>query len=170
MAKQLSPVEQAKLKKIMSDPVLWAKAFLISNNAAEKKYGPWTARDYQAEMLRDTSLRKVYRCGRRVGKTELMVIEGLFKAFTNKNFRVLYVTPYENQVNLIFMRMRELIHDSPLVKREVVRMKSSPYMIEFQNGSTIMGFTTGAASGQGAASVRGQKADLILLDELDKIV
>ena len=304
---QMSPVELAKLKKIMSDPVIWARAFLVSNDAATKKYGPWEARDYQAEMLRDRSLKKVYRCGRRclpgwvkipdpiyekdftvkelyergvanvyccdntftirmqvncpvsyngkkqifhlitedgreidatanhpfltpigwkelkdlsedtliavpvqnkfgetvlwrrvkkispmgmadtydlyvpdyhnfvandiithnTGKSETMVVEALWRACTNKQFRVLCVTPYENQVNLLFMRMRELIHDSPLVKNQVVRMKNSPYMIEFSNGSSIMGFTTGASSGSGAASVRGQKADLILLDELD---
>lgn len=101
------------------------------------------------------------------GKTETMIVEGLHKVCTNKNFRILYVTPYENQVNLIFMRMREIIQDSPLIKNDVVRMKNSPYMIEFKNGSTIMGFTTGASSGQGAASIRGQRADWIFLDEID---
>ena len=167
MAKKLSPVQLAKMKKIMSDPVLWARAFLVATNAATKTTGPWEARDYQQEMMRDTSIRKVYRCGRRTGKSETMVVEGLHKAFTHKNFRILYITPYENQVNLLFMRMRELIHDSPLVKCEVVKMKNSPYTIEFKNGSAIMGFTTGASSGSGAASVRGQRADWLFLDELD---
>ena len=165
--KKLSPVEEAKLQRIMSDPVLWARCFLVANNAITKKMGPWEARDYQCEMMRDTSIRKVYRCGRRIGKSETMIVEGLYKAFTNKGFRILYVTPYENQVNLIFMRMRELIASSPLVKMEVTGMKNSPYMITFKNGSTIMGFTTGASSGQGAASVRGQRADWIYLDEID---
>ena len=165
--KKLSPIEEAKLKKIMADPVLWAQAFLITNDAAAKKYGPWKARDYQIEMLHDKSVRKVYRLGRRCGKTETMVVDGLHKACTNKQFRILYITPYENQVNLIFTRMRELIGDSPLVKMQVVGMKNSPYQITFANGSIIMGFTTGASSGQGAASVRGQRADWLFLDELD---
>lgn len=143
----------------MADPVLWAKAFVISNDAIAKKVGPWKARDYQEEMLRDKSLYKVYRCGRRIGKSETMIIEGLHKAYTHEGFRILYVTPYETQVNLVFMRMRELIQSSPLLKIEVVKMKNSPYTIEFKNGSVIMGFTTGASSGSGAASVRGQRAD-----------
>nr|DAJ47689.1 MAG TPA: Terminase [Caudoviricetes sp.] len=306
----MTPVEAAKLKKIMSDPVLWAKAFLVTNDAATKRFGPWEARDYQAEMLRDRSLKKVYRCGRRclpgwvkipdpvtgtkktvkelydagfanvyccddtfaiqiqkdcpvsyngkkkvfhitledkkwidatdnhpfltptgwkelkdlkvgdslavpskneiggtvlwkriteilpggvtdtydlhvpeyhnfvangiithnTGKSETMVVEALWRAFTStsrEKFRILCITPYENQVNLLFMRMRELIHNSPLVKNEVVRMKNSPYMIEFSNGATILGFTTGASSGSGAASIRGQRGDLLLLDEID---
>lgn len=143
----------------MADPVLWAKAFVISNDAIAKKVGPWKARDYQEEMLRDKSLYKVYRCGRRIGKSETMIIEGLHKAYTHEGFRILYVTPYETQVNLVFMRMRELVQSSPLLKIEVTKMKNSPYTIEFRNGSVIMGFTTGASSGSGAASVRGQRAD-----------
>lgn len=167
MAIELSPVEQAKLRKIMEDPVLWAKAFVRTNNPKTKKLEPWTARDYQVEMLRDPGTRVVYRLGRRCGKTDCMIIGGLHKAFTNQHFRILYITPYENQVNLIFMRMRELIHDSPLLKNEVLKMKNSPYTIEFKNGSMILGFTTGASSGSGAASVRGQRADWIYLDEID---
>lgn len=168
MAKsRLSPVEQAKLQKIMADPVLWAKAFLRTNNPKTKRLEAWSARDYQEEMLRDKSTRVVYRLGRRCGKTETMIVGGFHKAYTNRNFRILYVTPYETQVNLIFMRMRELIADSPLLKAQVVKMKNSPYTIEFANGSTILGFTTGASSGSGAASVRGQRADWIYCDELD---
>ena len=96
-----------------------------------------------------------------------MIVGGLHKAFTNRLFRILYVTPYENQVNLIFMRMRELIHDSPLLKNEVVKMKNSPYTVEFKNGSVILGFTTGASSGTGGASIRGQRGDWLYLDEID---
>ena len=91
-------------------------------------------------------------------KTDTMCVEGLHKAANNKGFRILYVTPYENQVDLIFARMKEIIADSPLIKTLVTRITNSPYKIEFSNGSQIRGFTTGAASGNGAASVRGQKA------------
>ena len=66
---KMSPVEQAKIKLIMGDPVLWAKAFVVAMDPKTKKYGPWTARDYQAEILRNRDLRKVYRMGRRLGKT-----------------------------------------------------------------------------------------------------
>jgi hypothetical protein len=55
--------------------------------------------------------------------------------------------------------MREIIAESPLIKSEITRIKNSPYTVEFNNGSVILGFTTGAASGSGAASVRGQRAD-----------
>lgn len=82
-------------------------------------------------------------------------------------YRCLFVTPYENQVRLIFIRLKELIDGSPLLKKEVKRMTQNPYMIEWKSGSMIIGFTTGAASGSGGASIRGQRADYIYLDEMD---
>lgn len=63
-----SPIIQEKLKRIKDDPVLWAKAFVRVFSPIEKKIVPWSARWYQVEMLRDKSLKKVYRCGRRTGK------------------------------------------------------------------------------------------------------
>ena len=67
MSRKLSKVELEMLQKIQQDPVLWAKTHLITYDGVQKKYVPWTARWYQAEMLRDQSRRKVYRCGRRTG-------------------------------------------------------------------------------------------------------
>ena len=92
------------------------------------------------------------------GKSETMVVEALYNAYTHNDYRVLFIAPYENQINLAFMRMREFIHDSPLLKMEVTRMINSPYMISFGNkNSAILGFTTGASSGQGAASIKDLK-------------
>lgn len=96
-----------------------------------------------------------------------MCIEALHKTTTNKSFRVLFATPYENQIRLIFTRIRELIDHSPFLKDQVVRSTSSPFVIEFSNGSMITGFTTGASSGSGGASIRGQRADWLYLDEVD---
>lgn len=65
---KLSKIQQEKLAAIQNDPVLWAKAYIITYDNALKKYVPWTARWYQAEMLRDNSRKKVYLNGRRTGK------------------------------------------------------------------------------------------------------
>lgn len=64
---KLSKIQQEQMDLINSDPVLWAKAYVITYDNALKKYTPWTARWYQAEMLRDKSRKKVYLCGRRIG-------------------------------------------------------------------------------------------------------
>ena len=64
----ISRAEVKKLQEIMNDPIKWAQAFLRTFNPKTKKIEPWTARWYQVEMLRDKHTRKVYRCGRRIGK------------------------------------------------------------------------------------------------------
>ena len=163
----LLKTDQAKLAKIMKDPVAWAQAFLRTFNPKSGKIEPWKARWYQVEMMTDKSKKRVYRCGRRTGKTETMVVESLFNVCTKRNFRVLIVTPYETQVRLAFMRLNELIQESPVVKSMIVSNTKNPYMIKLANDSAILGFTTGASSGGGAASVRGQRADLIVMDEVD---
>lgn len=68
MKEKISKIQQERLDKIKTDPVLWAKAYIITYDNVLKKYVPWTARWYQAEMLRDASRKKVYLCGRRTGK------------------------------------------------------------------------------------------------------
>ena len=151
---KMTPAELKKFKEIVTDPVKWTQVFLTTFDGALKREVPWTARWYQAEMLRDNSLKKVYRCGRRTGKTETMVVDMLWRAFTRRNYRCLTITPYENQVRLQFQRIRELIESSPLLKAEVVSMTKNPYQVTFRNNSAIFGFTTGASSGNAGASIK----------------
>lgn len=84
-----------------------------------------------------------------------MVVEMLYQVMTKKNFRVLMAAPYENQIRNMFMRLNELVKESPLVKAELVKSTKNPYIMEFKNGSAILGFTTGDDS----SSIRGQRAD-----------
>ena len=164
MAEKLTAIQREKLKQIMLDPVKWANSFLSTYNSFKQCQEQWTARDYQQEMLRDKSRRKVYRCGRRTGKTETMVVDMLWRVCTRTNYRVVVVTPSEKQVQMIFKRLNELLADSPMVSRNVTaNVKSPSYMISFNNKSAILGFTAGIDG----ASIRGQRADWIFLDEVD---
>ena len=97
-------------------------------------------------------------------KTETMVIDMLWRAFTNKNYIVLIVTPYENQIALIFSRMLEIAQTSPLIKGAIVNSTKSPFKLVFDNGSRILGFT----AGNDGSSIRGQKCDWLYLDEVDQ--
>lgn len=98
------------------------------------------------------------------GKTETMVVEALYNVFTRKNFIHMFVTPYQSQIRMIFDNIRQKIDSSALIKKEVTRATTNPYLFEFSNGSKIVGFTTGANSGMSAASIRGWRADWISLD------
>lgn len=168
--RKMSSIEAQKMKEIMNDPVKWAQVFVTIFDNVKKEYTPWCARWYQGEMLRDRSIKKVARCGRRTGKTETMCIEMLWKAFTKPHHRILVVTPYETQVRLIFTRLTELLTESPMLKKEVKRQTKNPYWIEFKNGAIILGFTTGASSGSGAASIKQYLLVLIKIFMVYKIL
>lgn len=99
-----------------------------------------------------------------------MCVDALYRVNKNESYRCLFATPYENQVRLIFTRLKELIDSSPRIKERLVKSTSNPYQLVFTNGSMIVGFTTGAASGSGGASIRGQRADYIYMDEVDKTI
>lgn len=155
----LSP-EELGLLQILADPVLWARVELN-----------WEARWYQAEILRSRARKIVVRAGRRVGKTDTLCVFALYHAFVQPNrgsgagYRVLYVAPYESQINEFFSRVRELMTGSENLTASVVRDVKNPHEIEFANGSLIRGMSAGSRTGKGAANIRGQRADLLILDE-----
>lgn len=131
----------------------------------------WFCRDYQEPMLQEMadSKRTVLRLGRRLGKTETMCIMILWHAFTqpnkgpNNQYDILIIAPYEEQVELIFKRLSQLID----MAGDIKPARDIDKHIELPNGSVIHGITAGSKSGNGAANTRGQRADLIVLDEVD---
>ena len=154
-------------REIRSDPIKWAYWKL-----KDPKGNPWKARWYQKKMIKgilEGDRRIAARMGRRVGKTETMVVFCLWYAFHHKNARLLITTPYEHQVRLIFMRLNELIDDCDELTVSIKSRTKNPFITQFNNGSSIMGFTVGATSGNAGASVRGQRADWIFMDEIDYI-
>ncbi len=168
--------EEITFSQTLYDPILWAKENL--------NWSPRISKDeqaYQSLVLRCTSKRKVLRMGRRLGKTEIMVIAILHYLFTNSPkvqrwdkdaqmwvdgfSTILVLTPYLSQVKLIFNRIRQLLERNDVLGSEVKRDVSTPYhMVELYNGAKVVGFSSGA---KGAEAVRGQKADFIILDEMD---
>lgn len=96
-----------------------------------------------------------------------MCVEALYQTNTNREFVFVFVAPYENQIRLIFNRLMELVNGSPMLKRRLEGSTRNPYQIRFKDNSRIVGFTTGASSNSGGASIRGQRANMIACDEMD---
>lgn len=96
-----------------------------------------------------------------------MCVEALYQVNTNVEYVFVFVCPFENQIRLIFNRLMELVNGSPLIKKRLVNSTKNPYEIRFLNNSRIVGFTTGASSNSGGASIRGQRANMIACDEMD---
>ena len=158
--------EMAQIEE-MANPYAWADKYI--DTEAEDSKRMFSPRWYQEQMVRCTATRKVYRCGRRTGKTYAFALNILHRVLTNKDYKVLIATPYEVQAEELINQIREFIHRldpnwgsyADLVIKDV---KSPNYLMQFSNRSRVRGFTTGSS---GAGSVRGQSANLIILDEVD---
>ncbi len=159
--------EQLEQLQIIQDVVKWAYV-----------YFGWTAFDYQMPILKNiiNDSQAVFRLGRRLGKTEMMCILILWYAFTQYNkkpvtnetedvYDILIVAPFEKQIDLIFKRLKELIEASPAYQNVLVR--DVKHNLKLANGTNILGITAGSKTGNGANNTRGQRADLIIFDEVD---
>ena len=139
------------------DCVVWAKQFLEAN-----------LRVYQILILRDPSLRKVLRAGRRLGKTFSLAVQLLHYSYTHKDGRSLVIAPMKTQVELIYQEILRISSKNEVVSNSITRKVTSPqFMMQFSNGSTIRFFTSGMKSGGKSDVARGQEAHLIILDEMD---
>lgn len=149
--------EQQKQIHIAKDPIVWARHFLGVN-----------PRVYQILILRDPSLRKVLRAGRRLGKSFSLAIQLLHYSYTRKDGRSLVIAPMKTQVELIYQEILRIASKNETVTNSITRKVTSPqFMIQFSNGSTIRFFTSGMRSGGKSDVARGQEAHLIILDEMD---
>ena len=161
--------------RVTYDPVLWAAAELdivMEGDRADVNTGNVNNMDrwYQMEMVRCSSQFKTYRCGRRTGKTFSMVLEVLHYLATNNGVRVLLITPYEKQLTEFFDTMvGEMLDKSDSLKNAFKYNKSTHELRFLGNGSIIKSLSTGGDKAGGGDKARGQKADLIVYDEVDYI-
>jgi hypothetical protein len=177
----------------MLDPVIWAARFLDwhcldpegkiwkrkTMEGSLKDLPPYVEeqalagksifhRPYQAEMLRCSSKRKVFRIGRQSGKTECLCVAILFAIYTHQDFVVEVIAPYQSQIDLIFTRLMQLVRSSPTYQNSVKRHVKAPnYTLELHNGSLVKGFTAASRSGGDAGASRGQHANMLVFDEAD---
>lgn len=125
-------------------------------------------RPYQKIMLTCTSNRKVFRTGRQIGKSEILVISMLYNLFTHEDYRIIVIAPYQSQVELLFRKLEHMISKAPSISNSVRRSVKAPnYTLELYNGSLARMFTAGTKSGGNADAARGQRGDMLILEEAD---
>lgn len=178
----LTKEEKLKFAEILDDPVKWTETFLKNPDDPQKAL---ELRSYQKEVLANTKTQQqiVLRYGRRMGKTVVLCADALwwtaaqplatmYKENGTKQvpFDVLIMTPMDSQIKMIFDTLLSLCADSPFLKDMITSVKRSDVNeIHFINGSVIKGMTLGISSANKGTSVRGQSADLLMLDEADYI-
>lgn len=85
-------------------------------------------------------------------------------------YTIIIATPYETQIKELWSVYASLIADSPLLREQIVKIRTSDvHTIEFDNGSIIKGYTIGVSSSNRGTSLRSLSADMVFLDEMDFI-
>lgn len=165
-----------------SDPTLWCQSYLRDPRDREL---PLVLRSYQQEVTNNSrkEMNIILRWGRRMGKSVVMCADCLWWAQAyplvrmieeggskQKPFTILVFAPYESQVKELWNTFSQLIGDSPLLRDQVDKIRTSDvHTIEFKNGSSIKGYTIGISSSNQGTSLRGLSGDMIFIDEMDFI-
>jgi DNA polymerase III delta prime subunit len=174
--------ETEKQSKIIMDPVAWGEKYLRDPDAPGKSL---KLRWYQKQIIgtqpeavdydENTGKfvfernKKVYRMARRMGKTVALAVEALWRAFTHSDQKILIITPYKSQVMVIFEKLEKLI-GSGIVDGSLKTKRYKSFKLVFTNGSQIQGYTANVAAGARAAeSIRGEGANVLIIDEVDYI-
>lgn len=165
MEDMFTPEEYAEIpdnvktaNQMAKNKVLWAQECLgWSTYNKGRGFDQW----YQKQMLNCTAKMKVFRCGRRIGKTETISIDALHYGLNNEKKSILIIGPFQNLVDEIFDRLCNLLDGPESIYQGQYVRKRQPNVITLMNGSKIKGFTTG----QNGDSIRGQSADRLYLDE-----
>lgn len=164
---ELSDDERAIVASLY-DPYMYADMNLDSvKERNEKRF--FTKRWYQEQLVTCSAKRKAIRCGRRVGKSFSLALDIWFRMTTIPGYKVLIVTPFLTQAKELSDLVRKMLRKShPRVgswEELVENSRITPvHEVVLKNGSVMKAFTAG---GGDAGSVRGQGADLIILDEAD---
>ena len=114
---------------------------------------------YQVQMLEDPSKRIVVCAARRVGKSLVMAAKALWFAFTHAGTSTLVVASTQRQSMLMFDKMLSLMADNTLLQESIRRRTRT--ILEFTNGSRIIALPCG----RNGRTLRGETADLIIVDE-----
>jgi len=170
-----------------TNPTRWCESYLRDPRDREH---PLLLRSYQAEITDNSREQQniILRWGRRMGKSVVMCADCLWWASAwplvqmietgskkKKPFTILVFAPYESQVKELWNTFTQLIGDSPLLKDQVKKIRTSDvHTIEFEGqgdnpGSCIKGYTIGISSSNQGTSLRGLSGDMIFIDEMDFI-
>ena len=114
---------------------------------------------YQKKFLRDRSKRILFVGGRQVGKSTIVALRALWRAWCWSNQVVLIIAPTLRQSKLTFNKIRQFILRSKILMSDIEKLTLSE--IRFSNGSSIHCLPSGHAG----ETIRGFTADMIIIDE-----
>lgn len=159
--------EEKGLVEQLYNPYAWALANI--------KETVFKARWYQELATRCTARNNVFRWGRRSGKSRGLALKALHRLYMNPGTKILMLAPQETHVK----EFAEILDgftfgfkpefDDPEKWRTSARKKPY-YEINYRaNEDGLASRFRGIIAAEDAKTVRGQEADIIILDEVDYI-
>lgn len=117
--------------------------------------------DYQVNFINDciNNKRVVGLFSRQSGKTTIISFFATWKALQKPNQTILIIAPTDRQAGELFNRLRNAAESSSIVKSHIAN--TTLREMRFTNGSLIRAMPTGDSGD----NIRGQTADLIILEE-----
>lgn len=116
--------------------------------------------DHQLEVARSTARVRTICAGRRAGKSRTVAIDALYTAYSNENYKVLILSGHADVSEVLLGELKNLAH-SPLLQHAIAHETKTSIVL--QNGSEIV--CTPATN----AATRGRSADLLVLDEANRM-
>lgn len=156
-----------KIAKILlrakKDPIYFAENFF--KNVKMQNY---KLEEHQKLFLKDQSPYKILFCSRRSGKTLVMILDILHKAFFRPNQQIALIAPTLEQSKTFANVFNDMILRSPLLQSSfIVNNKLDK---QLSNGSRIAFKTAGAASGKKEDSnLVGSGLNTLYLDEAQSV-
>lgn len=166
----LSAAERRRLAKLVANPLTWAETMLINPepDPLTGEEGQLFRANYVERKIlpcKGTHQHVVVRVHRRAGKTISLSVLALHEVLTGEHRRVLVVGPMQSHIDEIFRNIRAFLGVNPVFAAEVTQDVANPQKLVFSNGSQILGKTTGSSSKGAGKGIRGQGADLVIVDE-----
>jgi len=135
------------------DPVLFQIAYL--NQTPHQK---------QAEVLRSKHKHKIIVCGRRSGKSQMIVGEIIRGAVLKLYPAQFLIAPTYKQAMIVFDKIIELLHSAGVYYTDIEKVTQNPPKITFKNKSFVE-----FASADNPNSIRGFAYDRVFKDESEFI-
>jgi len=102
--------------------------------------------------------------------TASICVQLIHKMLTIPRVRIILAAPMIEQIENIFVRVRDFFYASPALKSAIMKFKRSPHELMLKNDSILKGFAAGSvARGGDGTTIRGQDADIVLIEEADYV-
>jgi hypothetical protein len=120
---------------IGKDNLHWIRNNIYIQNWSTKNVTNWTPSNQQLKVLSDKSQYRFVAGGRRVGKTDLIVVDSICNAIRHAHTECVILTPYNNMASILAYAIMDRIETSPMVRMQFKKIERQN--IYFNNGSSI---------------------------------